>query len=146
MTTRYATTGLVAVGWLGALGLSAGYSLPEDPTTWPNGFITPFGSGGSSNIDVPLISPVLTLKCWATTPGTDAPPWNQAFSLAETVRTAGCFARGGMDTFLTLPDCDQQARVVSAYFAAEPRPSYADQGDYACVLVDMRLHWIVQGW
>lgn len=142
--TRYAGTEDVAVAWLTQLGLLAGMSLPEDPATWPNGFITPYGGGGSSNIDVPVISPVVLLKCWATTPGTNSPPWNMARNLAETVRT-GCFARTAMGVFLTLPNCDQNARVLSGYVITEPRPSYADAGDYACLLVDLRLHWIVQG-
>lgn len=142
---RYAGTQDVAVAWLAQLGLLADLSLPENPSTWPNGFITPYGGGGSSNIDIPLISPVVLLKCWASTPGTDAPPWNMARNLAETVR-AGCFARTGMGAFLDLSaTCDQNARVLSAYVITEPRPSYADAGDYACLLVDLRLHWIVQG-
>lgn len=141
----YATTQKVSVAWLTAVGLAAGDTLPTDTSTWADtGFITPYATGGSSNIDVPLVQPVVTLKCWAVSPDTGVAPWNLAHNLAETVRAA-CFARTGMEQFLTLDHCDQQARVVNAYLIAEPRPSWADDGDYACVLVDMRLHWIVQG-
>lgn len=141
---RYATTPLVAAAWLGTVaGLTTAIvdeKLPEDPTTWPNGFITPYGTGGSSVPDVLLISPVVTLKCWAATPDTQDPPWGMAFNLAETVR-AGTFDTTTMTRLLTLPNCDQTARVHSAYFVAEPRKSFGDEGDYACVIVDMRLHW-----
>jgi hypothetical protein len=141
---QLATTAKVAVAWLATVAnldaSMAGHTLPEDPSTWPNGFITPYGTGGSSVPDIPLISPVLTLKCWAATPGSQDAPWNAAFNLAELVR-AGCFAVATLGRLLTMPSCDQSARVHSAYFVAEPRESYADEGDYAVVIVDMRLHW-----
>lgn len=141
---HYATTRKVAVAWLTALGLNAAAELPTDQTLWADtGFVTPTGSGGSSNIDIPLIQPVVTLKCWANTPDSGEPPWNKATELAERIRWA-CFDGTGMTEFLTLDHCDQKARVINAQVITEPRPSYSDDGDYACAVLDVRLHWIVQ--
>lgn len=142
---RYAETGRVALTWLGSVaGLSANMVdqvLPTDVTTWSTtGFITPNTAGGASGIYVPVISPVMTLSCWAVDPDTGEPPWNLAANLAETVRAA-CQSRDHMGDVLTLPHCDQAARVFSAYLVGEPRRSYADNGDYACVVVDLHIDW-----
>lgn len=144
---RFATTDRVVLAWLALVdGLAPGMvgeTLPTDITTWSaDGFITPNTAGGNSNIYVPVISPVITMSCWAVDPDTGEPPWNLAKNLAETVRAA-CQNRDHMGDVLTLPDCDQQVRVFSAYLVGEPRKSYADNGDYACVVVDVHVDWIV---
>lgn len=138
----FATTRKVSVAWLTSLGLAAGAELPTDTSTWAaTGFVTARASGGSADVDVPLAHPIVTLQCWAVDPDTGEPPWNLAHDLAEAVR-AGCFAHGTQQA-LTLPDSGQNARVLSAYLISEPRPSYGDTGDYACVTCDLALHWAV---
>jgi hypothetical protein len=139
---RYATTRKVSIAWLLSLGLAAAAELPTDISTWAGtGFITPAASGGSPGIHVPVAHPIISLQCWAVDPDTDVPPWNLAGDLAEAVR-AGGFSHG-TQVQLALADSDQNARVLSAYVISEPRPSYGDMGDYACMKVDLALHWAV---
>jgi hypothetical protein len=138
---RYATTRKVSVAWLRSLGLAADSELPTELTWASTGFITPAGSGGSPGVHVPVAHPIVTLQCWAVDPDTGVAPWNFAGDLAETVR-AGTFSHG-TQAMLTIPDSDQNARVLSAYLQSEPRPSYGDMGDYACVVFDLALHWAV---
>ena len=72
-------------------------------------------------------------------PDTGRPPWNQAANLAETI-AAGCFATSH-SVFLTVPYCDQQARILSVYLIDEPRRAYGDMGDYACFDTSVAIHW-----
>lgn len=138
----FATTRKVSVAWLQSLGLAAGAELPTETSTWAStGFVTARASGGSPGIHVPVAHPVVMLQCWAVDPDTGEPPWNLAGDLAEAVR-AGCFS-DGTQVALTIPDSDQNARVLSAYLISEPRPSYGDVGDYACLVADLALHWAV---
>lgn len=143
---QYATTPKVVTAWLGSLpSLSTAMvdeQLPSDTSTWAaSGFITPFVTGGSPNIYMPVQQPVVTLKFWTVDPDTGLPPWNTAENLAEIVR-AGTFSFNTIGRALTVPYCDQTARVMSAYFLVEPRRSYMDAGDYACVTVDMAFYWV----
>lgn len=149
---RYATTLKVALAWLAGIeGLSAdvvGEQLPDvaqdGSLSWAEtGFITVTAAGGASNIYVPTISPVVMLQCFAVQADGIGPAWNLARDLAEAVR-AGCFNADGIGYELELPYSDQNARVLSAYFVSEPRPSYGDHGDYAVITVDLRLHWVAK--
>jgi hypothetical protein len=142
---RYATTGRVALAWLGGVtGLSPGMigdQPPADESSWAaSGFITPNTVGGISDIYVPVVGPVVSLSCWAVSPDTGVPPWNLAFNLAETVRAA-CLSQDGFGAVLTLANCDQSARVFSAYLVGEPRRSWADAGDWASVILDVHIDW-----
>lgn len=142
---RPATTEKVAVAWLASLpGFNAsmvGTELPSDNSTWAaSGFVTVSTVGGSPNIYLPFAAPVVGLQFWAVSPDTGLPPWAMAGELAETVR-AGCYDTPNIGRTLTPAYCDQQARVMSAYLLAEPRRSYGDVGDYACITVDLALPW-----
>lgn len=145
-TPRYATTERVAVAWLSTLaGLSAamvGTVLPDlaDSDWSATGFLVVTAVGGTSAIEVPLAHPLVSVQCFAVSPDTGVPPWNAAGNLAATI-DAGCFAPSGAGQVVTLPDCDQNARVLSAYTSGIPRRSYGDMGDYACVVAQLALHW-----
>lgn len=142
---RYATPDMVAAAWIASLpGMTTdmvGAQLPENSASWAaSGYVTVTVVGGSPNKYIPLSAPVFKVDCWTCNPDTGLPPWGKAKNLAETVRQ-GIY----LDTedWLTLPHCDQSARVVSAYFTHEPRATYGDTGDYACMTVDLSLHWVV---
>jgi hypothetical protein len=139
-----ASTEKVVVAWLSTIpGITAAMVDPQLPTnnaTWAaSGFITPYALGGTRDVYMPIGHPVVGLKCWAVDPDTGRPPWNMAADLAEAV-AAGCFSNG-TSQFLTLPYCDQNARLMSAYLIEEPRRTYGDTGDYACFNTTVALHW-----
>lgn len=141
---EYASTERVVNAWLATVpGISAAMvdeQLPADNSTWAaSGFITPYALGGVADIDMRIGHPIVGLKCWAVDPNTGRPPWNIAGNLAETVRN-GCFSNG-TSRYLTLPYCDQNARLLSAYLVEEPRRTYGDTGDYACFNTSVALHW-----
>ena len=78
----------VAVAWLSTwFPVGVATTLPR-PGTWPilAGAIQAFGTvtivGGATR-DTPLRSPVVSLGAWANIPGSDAPQWGAAVSLAE---------------------------------------------------------------
>lgn len=144
----YATTERVVVAWLSSLpGITAGMvgvQLPNPtnggtPTWAATGFITPYALGGLSDPYLPLAHPVVGFKCWAVDPDTGRPPWNVAANLAETIRAGTRTA--GINQVLTLPNCDQNARILSAYMLEEPRRSFGDTGDYACFDTTVEIHW-----
>lgn len=142
--TAYLTTEKVTCAWLATLpGITAAMVDPVLPTpadSWATtGFITPYALGGLRGMYVPVAHPVVGLKCWAWDPDTGRPPWNQAANLAETI-AAGCFATSH-SVFLTVPYCDQQARILSVYLLEEPRRAYGDMGDYACFDTSVAIHW-----
>jgi hypothetical protein len=146
----YATTEKVVAAWLTSLpGITTAmvdFQLPEPDdagnVSWAStGFITPYGVGGKPDIYVPVARPVVGVKCWFVDPNTGRPPWQKAANLAETVR-AGCFTDPG-EVFLTLPTATQNARLMQVYMLTEPRRTFNDTGDYACVDLELQMHWCV---
>lgn len=141
--TIYATPERVAVAWLAALpGLNAsmvGTTLPSDESLWSaSGYITAAVTGGSPDTYYRVGRPVVTLNCWGVTSNTGLPPWNKAQNLAEIVRM-GTYLNSW--PWLSMPNCDERARVMTAYLAGEPRRHYGDLGDYAAYVVDLALDW-----
>jgi hypothetical protein len=144
----YATTEKVTLAWLATLpGITAAMVDTQLPTpdsnnnlSWAaSGFITPYGLGGRADLYTSVAHPVVGLKCWSVDPVTGLPPWNKANNLAEIIRN-GCL-NSGTEQFLTIPYCDQNARVLSAYMLEEPRRAFGDLGDYACFDTTIALHW-----
>lgn len=150
----HANNELVAVAWLaGVTGLTpdmVATTLPKDPTVWANtGFVTaPTTVGGALPAGYAYRSPVVTVKCWATRPGSNKPPWGQAAHLASLV-VDGCYAPDGRGTGsirrVTLPGGYPGAQVTGAWIPTEPRRSYGDAGDYACYVLDLALRWVELG-
>jgi hypothetical protein len=142
--TWYATAERVAAAWLAGLpGFSTamvGTELP-DGTAWAStGFLVVTTVGGSSEVHIPLEHPRVSVQCYAVSPDTGVPPWNAAGNLAAAIGAA-CQAPASVEHLLTLPNCDQGARLLSAYTTTIPRRTYGDVGDYACVVVELALHW-----
>lgn len=143
-TPRYATTERVAVAWLASLAaFSAGMvgTVLPDGTGWATtGFLVVTTVGGSSDVHIPVEHPIVSVQCYAVDPDTGVPPWFAAGNLAAALGAA-CFAPTGVQQVLALPDCDQSARVLSVYTTGQSRRSYADLGDYACVVQQLTLNW-----
>lgn len=144
MTFRYATAEHVAVAWLASLPAFSpamvGTRLP-DGTDWSaTGYLVVTAVGGSSEIHIPLDHPRVGVGCYAVLPDSGDPPWNAAANLAAEINAASQDTTG-VGQLLTLPTCDQNARLLSVYTTSIPRRSYGDYGDYACVPIELALHW-----
>ncbi|WP_336158191.1 hypothetical protein [Amycolatopsis sp. VC5-11] len=140
----YASDEAVTCAWLAQLaGFSAGMVgevLPRDASTWAaTGFLTVAVAGGDTVPEYRFESPVMDVRSWATTPGTDAPPWNRARNLATSVQ-AGTYRREPW--FLELTGCSENAVVKTAWVLGKPRRAYGDFGDYAVYALDLVLNWV----
>ncbi len=146
MTTPFifASDEAVTRAWLAQLdGFTAGMvgeTLPRDTSAWAtSGFVTVAVAGGSTVPELRLESPVMDVRGWATTPGTDAPPWNKARNLVLSVQ-AGTYRREPW--FVPLTACSENAVVKTAYVLGKPRRAYGDFGDYAVYALNLVLNWV----
>ncbi|MEH0586227.1 hypothetical protein QA942_19905 [Streptomyces sp. B21-106] len=134
--TLRATPELVATAWLSTVvGDRVATTLPKpgaDGTlSWADGgFVTLVVAGGSSNIYVPLRTPVMGVSCWAANPSSQKPPWNQAANLAEAI-VAACQDHPAIPQTLTLPGGYPDVAVRSAYTVGDPRRITDDASSYA---------------
>ncbi|GGW98707.1 hypothetical protein [Streptomyces chartreusis] len=133
----HATPELVTTAWLKTVvGDRVATTLPkpaDDGTiSWANGgFVTHVVAGGSSNIYVPLRTPVMGLSCWAVNPDSQKPPWGQASNLAEAI-VAACLDHDNVPkTRLSLPGNFPDVQVKSAYTTGDPRRVPDDASPYA---------------
>lgn len=159
----YPSDELVAISYIGSIPDIAGIggtnlvatTLPADvdpstnqPAAWTKtGFITVAVVGGSPDPLLPVNRAVMQVDCWATVPGSNKPPWWQAWALASAIRRA-CWLR----TFTPRPVqitaggvAYPTAQVRAAYLATSFRRLYADSADYARVQGDLALDWVTAG-
>lgn len=139
----YASDEAVTSAWLAQLdGFSAGMVgevLPRDASSWATtGFLTVAVAGGSTVPEYRLESPVMDVRGWATTPGTDDPPWNMARNLVTSVQAETYRLK---PWFVPLPGCSENAVVKTAYVLGKPRRAYGDFGDYAAYVLNLVLNW-----
>lgn len=142
------TNEVVALAWLSQRveGITEGQvatSLPSDVTKWADeGFVQVQAiPGGSPDIDTFQRRPVLQLDFWATTPGSNKPPWNEANNLAERVRIATEEGQSFGKPVVLHPRFSG-ARVQSAYLLTEPTRVTDDPSGYARFTADLMLHWV----
>jgi hypothetical protein len=140
----YASDEAVAKVWIGQLsGFTAamvGETLPRDNSTWAtSGYVTVAWAGGSTVPEYRLESPVMDVRGWAVTPGSDDPPWNKARNLALSVQ-AGTYRL--TPWFVELPACSENAVVKTAYVLGKPRRAYGDFGNYAVYALNLVLNWV----
>lgn len=140
----YASDEAVTCAWLAQLdGFTTemvGEVLPRDTSSWAaTGFLTVAVAGGSTVPEYRLESPVMDVRGWATTPGTDDPPWNMARNLVTSVQ-AGTYRL--TPWFLELAGCSENAVVKTAWILGKPRRAYGDFGDYAVYAADLVLNWV----
>jgi hypothetical protein len=140
-------TEIVAAAWLGTIpGLSpdmVAMVLP-DPSKWSSdGFVLVGPVVGGTMLDIPAVSPVVQVDCFATNPGSNKPPWGRVDLLVEhirahtkqrdqAVRAVEITASG-----VTYPS----ARVAGARLLTEPRRGYGDPADWAHKTFDLALLW-----
>jgi hypothetical protein len=136
-------TELVAVAWLKTVvGTAVGTTLPREQASWAtSGFVQVRTVGGSTDPHVALISPVVSVDCWAVTVNASQPPWGHANTLAETIRAA-TYSQTAVRTALTLPAAYNAARLLEAYLVSEPIRQLTDSDSFARYQFDMSLHWV----
>ena len=143
----------VAKAWLLAAvdGLSNNVSTALPDVPWPNDeFIQIMKVGGSPEIDVPLLKPVISVNCWAVKQNSRRPPWGQANELAMRVLKAAYEQafRFAPDTAvkLTMPTNFVAARVCSVYPLSEPNRLPSDPSQFAAYTLDLQFVWALDGW
>ncbi|MEV8610295.1 hypothetical protein AB0383_20610 [Amycolatopsis sp. NPDC051373] len=141
MVFKYASPDVVAQQWAAAVvGVPTGDQLPADNSTWAaSGFVVCSDTGGSSNPYYTFHESVYIFQCFAVNPNSPYPPWGEARNLTETIRNETYQHVG---RFLTLPNCDQNAKVLQSQVIGRPRRGFGDFGDYAMYSIDVALHWI----
>lgn len=134
---------LVAVAWLKTIvGDAVGTKLPRDQASWAtSGFVQVRTVGGSTNPHVPLISPVVSVDCWAVTPNAGQPPWGRANTLAEDIRAA-TYDPAAVRVAFTLPSGYDGAQLLEVYLVSEPIRQLTESDSFARYQFDMSLHWI----
>jgi len=144
----YPTNELVAVAWLssrvpGLVAAQVGTTLPKDVSTWADeGFLQIQAlPGGAPDVDVPVRRPVFQLDAWASTPGSNKPPWHLANRLAELVREATEADAALYGREVTMPANYLGARVQAAYLVSEPRRVTNDPAGYARFTLDLAIDW-----
>lgn len=141
------TSDLVVVGWLGSRvpSIAPGQvatSLPKAVTSWADeGFVQVTLITGAAEVDVPQIRHAYAqLDLWATTPGSNKPPWNKAARLVELVRAATETQSYGAPLALSGDYLD--ARVQAAYLITEPSRILGDPSGYARFTLDLAIDWV----
>lgn len=144
------TNELVAQAWLRqrVAGVSAGQvatTLPQDPAVWADeGFIQVQAlPGGSVDIETYVRHPVVQLDFYATTPGSNKPPWNLANRLVEHVRIATEDAQE-YGRPVELGADYEGARVLAVYPVGEPTRVTDDPSGYARFTLDLAVDWVRQ--
>lgn len=135
--TLRATPELVTTAFLKTVvGDRVATTLPkpaaDGTVSWADGgFVTHVVAGGSSNIYVPLRTPVMGVSCWAVNPDSQKPPWGQAANLAEAI-VAACLDHDSIPkTRLTLPGAYPAVQVKSAWTVGDQRRVPDDASSYA---------------
>lgn len=149
------TDELVCAQWIatitGFTPAMVGTTLPPDvnadgsPAPWvTTGFVTVAVVGGGPDPQLPVNRPVLQIDCWATVPGSNKPPWNQAAALAGAIRRATWDRRAIARPLRITANgvAYPTAAVQTAYLATAFRRLYDDQGDYARYQADLFLSWV----
>jgi hypothetical protein len=145
----YPTNELVALAWLGqrVTGLvpaQVGTTLPKDVTAWADeGFVQAQAiPGGTPDVDLPIRRVVIQVDAWATTPGSNKPPWHLANRLVELVREATESDAALYGREVTMPTNYLGARVQAVYLVGEPRRVVGDPAGYARFTVDVAVDWV----
>ncbi|MFJ1764042.1 hypothetical protein ACIOD2_27255 [Amycolatopsis sp. NPDC088138] len=140
----FASDELVTRAWIAQIsGFTTGMvgeRLPRDVSTWSgSGFVTVAVAGGDTVPEFRFESPVMDVRTWATSPGTDEPPWNQARNLALAIQAATYRLE---PWFVPLDAASENAVVKTAYVLGKPRRAYGDFGDFAVYAMNLALHWV----
>lgn len=134
---------LVAMTYLRAITeptLSVGTTLPEDESTWTNGFVQVTVVGGSPDLYVPIRRPLVQVDCWTPSVNGSKPKWSRTNSIAEDI-IASLYRDENKQFILELGNY-QDALVQEVSVASEPRKITGDPAGHARYTFDISLKWI----
>lgn len=151
----YPTDEMAAAAWIGTVpGLSpamVGEVLPPDVdadgtvAAWvQTGFVTVALVGGNPDDALPILKPVVQVDVWATTPGSNKPPWRKAYAIGTAI-TRATWDRNDIARPLAINEngvAYPAAAVKTAYVTSAFRRMYDDAGDYAHLQGDLALEWV----
>jgi hypothetical protein len=109
----------------------------------PTGFVQFTTISDPINLTVPLRHSVVSLDIWAANTGSSKkPPWNLAYSIAETIIEAQ-FDRewGDNHAVVSLPAGYPDARVTEFSIANGPKRTPSDQSDFAHLTMECGISW-----
>lgn len=140
------TNDLVAISWLrtvpGVPETKVSTRLPaKESLILPEGFVTVSVLTGSSNIYLPVRSPVIEIRTWAGPgEGGKEPQWWRANQLAECIREA-CLDHLSFGGVIETRSGYDDVCVPSAYLMSEPRKVISDDGRFAAFVFEVQMHW-----
>lgn len=139
---------LVAKAWLvAALSLPASgkvaTTLP-DYTSWvDNEFYQIMQVGGAPDVELPINEPVVSINCFAVTPGSTKPPWGHAHQNAMKILNATYNRRPGTSaTALAMPSGYGGALLRSVWPVSQPRRIPSDPSQFAVYNLDVQFSWV----
>lgn len=139
---------VVAVAWLQAAvtGLTGkvATALPDPPWNADNEFVQVMQVGGTPDIHLPILEPVVSVNCFAMVTGSTKPPWNHANQLAMKIWKATQAIRYGTSAAvaLDLPGAYGNALVRAVTAVSQPRRVPSDPSQFAVYNLDLLLSWV----
>ena len=144
---------MVAVAWLKTNvayldGLVA-TSLPNDIEGWKDKGFTVVNSVGGGVANNGKRHTVVSLAFYGVKSESGKAPWNRVGQLAEQIREASDPTNKAYATtrakyrITNLGSAYKDAKVLEAGLLSEPRRRPGDDGDYAVIVADFELKWVV---
>jgi hypothetical protein len=158
---QHPTSELVAAAWIAAMtpipAAMVATQPPQDVTQWTSyvaifggtgdirQFVTVRGVGGTPQLEVPIRKPVIEVKCYATNPGSNKPPWFAANQTAEIIFLAAYnrqLNEFGRALAIASGNVNYNgANVMQMVVHTEPRRLYGDVRNYAVYQMDLGMTW-----
>lgn len=148
MATKYTPNSeLVAVTYIRSLSIGpsatsgVGTTLPEDTSSWKDGFAQIQVVGGSSDRDTQSKHPLIQVDVYVPSIATSKPQWGKAATVAADI-VEKLFGHDSTGAELVLPTAYKNAYVQTAYAVSEPRRISNDPAGHARYTVDVVLNWV----
>ena len=119
--------------------LNVGTTLPEDRTTWTEGFVQLTVVGGAPNRYVPTRQPLIQIDVWVPSVNGSKPKWNRANTIAEDIVNA-LYLDENKPRLLDLGNY-QDALVQEVVPTLEPRRISGDPENHARYSFDVQFFW-----
>jgi len=120
---------------------------PSGVVQWgPTGFVQFTTVGDPIDMYVPVRHSVVSLDIWAVNTGSSKkPPWNLAYSIAETIIAAqydlAVIGAGDTHAVVSLPSGYPNARVAGFVMRNGPMRRPSDQADFAHLGMEAEISW-----